>query len=438
MKVSKRFIALLLSLFILLVSLAVPSVAADDEDYSLIGTTFVGWTVEKLDGNAVRTYSGDTTTINLTKGTLYCLTVLYDDIPDYKVGDKYLLSFTLDSSSGVSDGYILFGCGKVLSTGFQFIKSLEISSGFNSNISSDYSISFEGPNENSYVGFMFFSNSNCTFRVSNIKLINKSEERDNKFLSAIARFFQNLWDNLLEAFTNIGVWFSQLSSSIGGWFSDSNTNVTNNFSSLFSSLTTSFTNIGNWFSQLGTNISGFFNTLWGNINSAFNNITLAISNFFTTLWSNLNTAFNNIRQAISNLVTSIGAFFTNLADDIKSFFIPDDDFFDDYKENFDTLLEEHLGVVYSSGDFIVQLVNKCKTLLSSTTTDDLYFPEIKFNLPGSNQQVNLINRTAVSFEFLNSGIFQTLYGLYKVILNIILIFCLIKYAEYVFDKTMRN
>lgn len=68
---------------------------------------------------------------------------------------------------------------------------------------------------------------------------------------------------------------------------------------------------------------------------------------------------------------------------------------------------------------------------------DIKMPALSFSLPDGTP-VNLWAETTVDFAFLEKGIFKTLYGMYKVILNVICIFALIRYAISNWEKTMAN
>lgn len=121
---------------------------------------------------------------------------------------------------------------------------------------------------------------------------------------------------------------------------------------------------------------------------------------------------------------------------IQRLFVPSDEFVESWKSDLQTLLQEHLGVIYSASDFIRQLVEQMQSLLNNPQ-GDIKMPALSFSLPDGTP-VHLWNETTVDFAFLENGIFKTIYGMYKVMLNVICIFALIKYAIKNWEKTMAN
>lgn len=121
---------------------------------------------------------------------------------------------------------------------------------------------------------------------------------------------------------------------------------------------------------------------------------------------------------------------------IQRLFVPSDEFVESWKSDLQTLLKDHLGVIYSASDFIKQLVEQMQSLLNNHQ-GDIKMPALSFSLPDGTP-VHLWNETTVDFAFLENGIFKTLYGMYKVMLNVICIFALIKYAIKNWEKTMAN
>ena len=121
---------------------------------------------------------------------------------------------------------------------------------------------------------------------------------------------------------------------------------------------------------------------------------------------------------------------------IHRLFVPSDEFVESWKNDLQTLLKDHLGVIYSASDFIKQLLEQMQSLLNNPQ-GDIKMPGLSFSLPDGTP-VNLWAETTVNFSFLEKGIFKTLYGMYKVMLNVICIFALIKYALRNWEKTMSN
>lgn len=117
-------------------------------------------------------------------------------------------------------------------------------------------------------------------------------------------------------------------------------------------------------------------------------------------------------------------------------FVPDEESVTSWKDKLDKLLADHLGIIYDAVDFMVELIVTVRDVLINPT-GDITFPGIEFDLPGG-QHVHLWDDIVVDFTFLESGFFKIFYNMYKLILNVICIFELIKYALSLWDKTMSN
>lgn len=117
-------------------------------------------------------------------------------------------------------------------------------------------------------------------------------------------------------------------------------------------------------------------------------------------------------------------------------FVPDEESVTSWKDKLDKLLADHLGIIYDAVDFMGSLIAIVRDVLSNPS-GDITFPGIDFDLPGG-QHVHLFDETVVDFTFLESGFFKVFYSMYKLMLNVICIFALTKYAMRLWDKTMSN
>ena len=135
----------------------------------------------------------------------------------------------------------------------------------------------------------------------------------------------------------------------------------------------------------------------------------------------------------------LNAFAFNIESGVKRLFMPDELYIRNLKVNFENLFSSHLGIVYEVGTFMGDFFSSIKDMLSGTEDGslDFKFPSVKFKISGSD--IHLFNETSVDMSFLETNtFFKLLYGMYKIILVIILLFCLFKYAEHTFERTFRS
>lgn len=108
-----------------------------------------------------------------------------------------------------------------------------------------------------------------------------------------------------------------------------------------------------------------------------------ISNLFSSILELPQKIWSYISQGFENLITKIielpDRLWTTFQDGIYVLFVPDEGFFDDYKEDWDILLNEHLGCVYEVANMGVELFGNI------VTPDDPYpyvsLPEVTIPLP---------------------------------------------------------
>lgn len=188
------------------------------------------------------------------------------------------------------------------------------------------------------------------------------------------------------------------------------------FARLFQWFQEKFDNLKSWFSDLGDSIGGFFSALGDKISGLFNSLS----------------------EWISDLKETITAKLEAIVDDIKGLFIPDAQFVSTWRSDMESLLADHLGVVYDVADFFIEFIQKIFNLLSHSSDFELNFvlPKLEFEIGGETYVI--WNDTAVDMSFLNSGIFKVMYTMYKVILYMILAFLLFNHAKNVGRRTMNN
>lgn len=143
----------------------------------------------------------------------------------------------------------------------------------------------------------------------------------------------------------------------------------------------------------------------------------------------------------------IGGFFDSLADKIKGFFIPSDpNFFDDYKDDFNDLLSDHLGILYDAPALFINIFQVLSDYEPTQSNDysDYYvnFPELKYgfiNGSGTVSTETFFNGDVIDFGFLNdSGPVRTLYLTYRTFITAACVIMLVLLAWRKFEKVMNR
>ena len=133
----------------------------------------------------------------------------------------------------------------------------------------------------------------------------------------------------------------------------------------------------------------------------------------------------------------INALLLNLKNGIRSLFVPDEEAILQLKSDLDSELQNHLGIIYTSttliGDFIETVFNM---VFNAPDDYSLMVPEVTLELSGENY--TLWEDTYIDFSFMETEIFQILYGLYTVSLYIFFGFLEVKYALRVYRRMMSN
>ena len=86
-----------------------------------------------------------------------------------------------------------------------------------------------------------------------------------------------------------------------------------------------------------------------------------------------NGLIGRVIQAVQNLANSI-------LDGLKGLFIPDDDFMDGFKNDMQTLLQEHLGGLYDAEQIMADSFEQLPNVLAKS---EIYIPAVTLNLAGT-------------------------------------------------------
>ncbi len=183
-------------------------------------------------------------------------------------------------------------------------------------------------------------------------------------------------------------------------------------------------------------ILGWLQELWNTISGLPEKISNSVKGFFDDLSSKITGLGESIKGFFDDLKLKIDTKIEEIKQSIHDFFVPPEGFFDNWKMRFNSMLEHNLGFVYQAPNFVVQVVNCIQDVLNTKTEPNLVFPKVEFDIVG--YHVVLFEDTKVDFSFLESGIWATAYGMYKVMLHAIFAFALIKFAQDTWERTMSN
>lgn len=133
----------------------------------------------------------------------------------------------------------------------------------------------------------------------------------------------------------------------------------------------------------------------------------------------------------------LNAFLFNIRSSIKGLFVPDEGFMSSWKDNLDTLLSNHLGIIYTGGDIVSDLISTAFDIVfNAPDSFSITIPDVEFELQGNT--IHLWEARQVDFSFMESGLFKTLYGMYTVALYIFFGVLEVKYALLVYRRMMSN
>lgn len=275
-------------------------------------------------------------------------------------------------------------------------------------------------------------NKNFSFTVHSVTVDVESEQSG--FFNKVSNFFSDLFNRLTSWFDNLFQWlkdirdgnvsfaesvktlFSNITNSIKGFFSELGTKLTDGFKNLTNSISAFFTNLGNnlkdWFDDVGE---------W------FKDIGDRIGNFFSSLWDNISDSISSITNAVSDWWQSVKDFFHSL-------FVPEDGFFDNYKQNWEKWAKEHFALFFDVEEIFDMLFGFFQ---GDDMEPGIVIPEIK--LPFFNNPV-IIPRTTFYFsQLLNQHpMIKRIYDLFQIAFSAIVYGLLLVYLQKTFSKIITN
>ena len=244
------------------------------------------------------------------------------------------------------------------------------------------------------------SNSNIGFTFKSLDINVESEQTG--FFNSIKEFFQQLFDKLTSGLDNIGTWFSELGNKLSNFFSDLVSNIKEQFTNMIDNLKSFFSDVGEWFSEIGDRIGSFFTELW-----------------------------ENITIKVEGITESIREWWQSVVDFFRSLFVPEDGFFDKYKEDWEAWARLHFALLYDVKDVFDGFFDAFNA--SGTPDDYITIPEIK--LPFLNNKTIVPETRFDLTDFIHSSdTIYYIYQLFQIIVTCLGFFLIVKYCMATFSK----
>lgn len=180
--------------------------------------------------------------------------------------------------------------------------------------------------------------------------------------------------------------------------------------------------------------------------NAIRAIPSKIGGFFETLRQSISDWFDDVgewfeeqKQKIQDFSDSVGQWFEDLklkientfqaaVDEVKSWFIPHEGYFDEYAAVWEEWAAEHFGVLMQIPEIFMDVLDRLSGVVS-TNSYTFTFPEI--SLPIAGKTYVFVQEQVVNMDYWLNGS-QTvgyLYDIYTVIVWSIFVFALFKYAQ---------
>ena len=186
---------------------------------------------------------------------------------------------------------------------------------------------------------------------------------------------------------------------------------------IFGTVKAIFSSIGNLPKNIANAIGGFFSALGDRISGFFSNLINSMSNFFIELG-------NKVVQLGSTIINGI-------IDGLKSLFIPEDDYFTNWLNNFRTLLNNKLGFLTYPFELFANVINRFLNLNDGTGL--IHIPEIKV----PNFDFVLIQEQDYNLkQVYENGAIKTIHTIYLYFVDIILVISLVNLAIKKFNQTI--
>ncbi len=265
------------------------------------------------------------------------------------------------------------------------------------------------------------------FGFKNVSLIDTEAEKEQGFLDNLFQFFHDLkWEI------------------VGGTCEYSGCSKTPH-TSLADKITSKFQeeidNLKQFFHDLKWDVTGGtcdkqdcpkkeHTSLAGRINTHIDSLQDSFVNKITELKQSFQNKIDELKQGLIDLKN-------DLIDGIKSLFVPDEQAILDWKESLNTLLKNHLGIIYTCSELLTDTLNMAFDIIfDAPDTYKISIPEVSFVAAGTT--VPVFSAQNIDFSFMEKPVFKGLYSMYTVAMYIFFGALEVKYALRVYRKVMNN
>ncbi len=224
-------------------------------------------------------------------------------------------------------------------------------------------------------------------------------DRLTAWFDSLFQWLRDIRDNTSEGFSNIGNWFTELGNNIKSFFTDLTNNIKEQFTNMINNLKTFFSDVGKWFKDIGDRIGDFFTNLW-----------------------------NNITVTINGITDGVKEWWQGVVDFFHSLFVPEDGYFDKYKQDWEDWARLHFALFYDVMDLFDDIFDGIFTGFTDTNSLVITIPEMQ--LPVLNKFV-FIKETSIDLGTLyeSHNAFKYFYDMYRICFSGFSYFLLIKYLQ---------
>ena len=212
--------------------------------------------------------------------------------------------------------------------------------------------------------FMLFTPFGLIIRVGKL-IIENWDLIKAKFISvfiSISSFLKDIWEEIKNKFSKLGVYFYSKLQTIGNFFVDLKDKVVATFNKLINKLKSIFEKIKSTFSSIFTSISSFLKGTWGGIKEKFSELGVyfysklqTIGNFFVGLKDKVVGIFNKLINKLKSIWEKIKSTFSSVFNYISNFL---KDTWEGIKTKFSELGTYFYSKLQTIGNFFIGLKDK--------------------------------------------------------------------------------
>lgn len=296
------------------------------------------------------TYSKYISLNSVNVGNFYFYNDIWLDVfGDFKAGNTYYINYRFNakhmnaSYTQYNSPYMMTG-SSYSGIDYKDFKATFQNSG-QSGVTNYYVVTYE------FTPTKDFSTARLGFTFDYITLYN---------IDCIYNSFQNEGSET-SPYTYASVSFTNLSASVKINAENAIVDNSNTTKGILGTVKAIFSTITNLPKNIANSIGGFFTALGDKIGGFFTNLINSMSNFFSDLGNRIGTFFDNL--------------LTGILDGLKALFIPSDDYFTNWIDDFTTAFKNKLGFLTYPFDLFADVINRFSNL--SDSSGIIHIPEVK-------------------------------------------------------------